>query len=540
MTPSRIQFVAGYVVVLAVLLVPLTMTRYLPLDDYHNHLARMHILAQAETDPKLNQFYEVDWQVLPNLAMDAIVPVLATIMSVEDATRIFVAVAVALMTSGTVALHRVLTGRLHWWPLVAALFVYNRVFLFGFVNYMAAVGLFLWALAAWIHWRERSPAFRVAVFSTAAAVLFFSHLYALGLYAICVGGYELTRWREWLRDRRSFVTQGLVLALPFALPAYLLLLHSPTSENVLAFRYDDPMAFLRDKIRAVYQLTTNYYVTFDRLTFVALALAALAGVALGWLRLDRRMIWSIGLLLAVFLLMPRQLLGSNLADFRLPVALVLLLVASLHPTERPAMRVVLAALAALFLVRMGLLTERWHTFDEVYQHYLEAIAPIPEGSRVVAAVAQRPDPFLAFAPTLMYVNTLAVIEKSAFEPTLFAEAGKQPVAITPEWRELAEAYPWSWPAAPLDALAPGLVDGGPVGGAPGMLFEYDYLLLLYPKGDANPAPEALHQLYTAPLFHFYEIRRDGGLPGAGAGTASPEGGADVAKRTEGLGTEPGR
>jgi hypothetical protein len=533
--PTRVQLAIAYLVVSIVLLAPLLVIRYLPLHDYHNHLARMHILAAGQNNPILNQYYMVEWQILPNLAMDAVVPLLARVLSVEDATRVFVALALLLMTSGTIALHRVLTGQWHWWPLVAALFVYNRVFLFGFVNYLAAVGLFLWALAAWIHWRERRAGFRIAVFSLASALLFFCHLYALGLYGICILGFELTQWRRWLRDGRSFVRESLPFGLQFVFPLYLLLFHSPTGEAAGVFEYDQILPFLRDKLRAVYQLTTNYHVTFDRLTFVVLLLGFLAGLAAGWLRVDRRMLWPIGLLVAVFLLMPHQLFGSNLADFRLPVALALVVVASLRPIQAPAMRFVLAALAGLFLVRMGLVIERWHAFDGVYEQYLEAIAPIPEGSRLVAAVAQRPEPFLSFAPTLMYVNTLAVIHKSAFEPTLFAEPGKQPVTIVPEWRPLAEAYPWDWPAAHLDALAPGLVDGRDGEAPRGMLFEYQYLLLLYPESAANPAPQALQQLYTAPLFHFYEILAGVEAPTAAARRPRAAGSGDLALRPPGQG-----
>src|ERR1700712_3451044 len=53
-----------------------------PLSDYVNHLARMHIIAALQADPQASKFYEVNWQVIPNLTMDFIVPTLARVMNI--------------------------------------------------------------------------------------------------------------------------------------------------------------------------------------------------------------------------------------------------------------------------------------------------------------------------------------------------------------------------------------------------------------------------------------------------------------------------
>ena len=56
--------------------------RWPPLADYINHLARMHVIATIDADPDLARFYEIDWQVIPNLMMDLVVPVLERVMNV--------------------------------------------------------------------------------------------------------------------------------------------------------------------------------------------------------------------------------------------------------------------------------------------------------------------------------------------------------------------------------------------------------------------------------------------------------------------------
>ena len=54
--------------------IPILVYPWPPLSDYMNHLARMHVIAAINTDPDLSRFYEVHWQIIPNLMMDLVVP----------------------------------------------------------------------------------------------------------------------------------------------------------------------------------------------------------------------------------------------------------------------------------------------------------------------------------------------------------------------------------------------------------------------------------------------------------------------------------
>ena len=63
---------------LALLVVtPVFLVAVPPLADYVNHLARMRVISVQGIDPNLSAFYKIDWQLIPNLAMDLIVPVLS-------------------------------------------------------------------------------------------------------------------------------------------------------------------------------------------------------------------------------------------------------------------------------------------------------------------------------------------------------------------------------------------------------------------------------------------------------------------------------
>ena len=121
-----------------------------PLSDYVNHLARMHVIATLSKNPLLAQYYEINWQVIPNLTMDLFVPLLARIMNVYLAGQVFIVGMFALIISGVLALNRALIGRWSTFPLFAFPLLYNYVFLVGLMNYIFGIGVALWALAGWI------------------------------------------------------------------------------------------------------------------------------------------------------------------------------------------------------------------------------------------------------------------------------------------------------------------------------------------------------------------------------------------------------
>ena len=72
---------ALFVLLLAVTSIPVVLHPWPPMSDYINHLARMQVIATVNSDPDLARFYEIDWQLLPNLMMDLIVPSLLRVIA---------------------------------------------------------------------------------------------------------------------------------------------------------------------------------------------------------------------------------------------------------------------------------------------------------------------------------------------------------------------------------------------------------------------------------------------------------------------------
>ena len=115
---SRREILLLFIALAAIVGIPIFTHPLPPLSDYVNHLARMHVIEAIKRDPNLARYYEIDWQIIPNLMMDLVVPVLARFMNIYLAGEIFIFSMFMLIMSGTMALHRALFGRWSALPMV--------------------------------------------------------------------------------------------------------------------------------------------------------------------------------------------------------------------------------------------------------------------------------------------------------------------------------------------------------------------------------------------------------------------------------------
>jgi hypothetical protein len=414
---------------------PVSLIKILPLVDYPNHLARMYLLANLPSSPTLQAFYAIHWRPVPNLAMDAIVPTLSRVIPLEWAGKLFVLATFLLLAGGVAALHRVLFGRWTAWPFLAFLLLYNRVFLWGFLNYLFGIGLALCAFAAWIALRERNAAIRLVLGCVFCLATYFSHLMAYGVYGLLIVGYEVgLLWR-----RRATLAQCAaelaVAGLSFLPPLAILVFGSAGSVSG-AISFGSPWR----KLDMPFSVFDNYSRPFD----IACFAVAFGGFALacrrGWIRLEPRMALPLSLLGIAFLVLPNQLFTAFGADHRLPVALALVMVAAtswVGPAS--AERRFLAAAGLLFLLRLGVVAASWHASDEEYTDVLAAFDNIPSGSRI--AVAFPGAALHAGGTPMVHLPIWAVAQREAFVPTMAAFATQQPIDLQPPYKELAEALP---------------------------------------------------------------------------------------------------
>jgi len=489
----QVRVAAGFVVLLVLAVVPVFSTVLPPLVDYPNHLARMHLLAEGG-----NQYYAVHWAPLPNLAADVLIPLLARGMPLALAGKIFLVAVFALIAGGCVGLNRVVAGRWRLWPLLGFLFLYNRIFLWGFINDLFGLGVALCGIALWLGLERRATALRLIVSSLVALACFFSHIVAFGIYALAIAGVELVpAWRELRQDDwRSLAARIAVAAGQFVIPAAVFLLSwQPGAGGFVSYA-----GFLR-KFDLLFSVFDNYSRAFDVTCFVLMVLALVMLAATRRLGLAPRLAGAAALLLIAYLLMPSQLLSGTGADHRLPVALFLIVIAGSSPSLGRREAIVAGCAAALiFAVRMGVIESVWLRSDRAYTADLAVLDALPQRAKL--AVAFPAGEAHAGSIPVLHLPTLAAARREAFVPTVFTSPAQQPLVLTPPAEALAQiavAPAWWLAFVDHDPVARGLL--GPA------LAQYDYVVFLDRQPFDLPADPCLAPVAAQSNFRLAAIVR---------------------------------
>ena len=428
------QTLACFIALFALAVIPVVSVSVPPLFDYPNHIGRMAILAARGTDPVLSRFYAIRWGVLPNLGMDAVVPWLSGLMPLLEAGRVFLLATLFTLALGPVVLYRVWWGQWSAWPCIGFLFLYSRVFLWGFISYLAGVGLALLVLAVWVLLQDSSWHRRGAVGAIAVTIVFFCHLEAFGVLALMLLGTELPLFFAAFgrRDFSSFGQRlaGLMLALLPATLLFLLIWQPHAGAGLTLPRLDR-------KPDLLFSVFDNYSRPFDIGCFaVCLGGAIYMGVR-GYLRIAAPAIWPIILIGTLYLALPSMLFTGAGADHRLPLVLFLLFSGAVKPAGLSPRQVngLAAGLAVLFVTRMAVIEKVWLRSAPIYEQELALLDRLPRGARL--AVAAPASAIRVSATPEYHFPVLAVTLRQAFVPTLFAFPTQQPVRLMPGWGELA-------------------------------------------------------------------------------------------------------
>jgi hypothetical protein len=518
---AGVQIAALFVLFAAIVAIPVLLHPLPPISDYINHLSRMHVIASLGSDSDLTRFYQVNWQVIPNLMMDMILPVLVRFMNVYAAGQAYMITSFVLILSGTFALNRQLHGRWSVLPLVAFPLVYNYVFLVGTMNYVCGIGFSLWALVAWIALRERHMALRLTVSALFVLALFFCHLFVVGTYGLGLLAFELNRlWSKGPQESKSpqgnaglparplavrlldFVATGL----PF-LPVLPLMMMSPTWG--LRGNMSWELSGKGDGLVFVIDVYSNA---------VALLLAGTVALAAGYALYRRALRFHVfgAVLLAVgavvYLAMPRIIFDTYMADQRLPISLAFMLIASTQlDFDRlglPAVAARWGTVAALFLllaVRIAEVQTAWAALTPGLASFRESVEMIDRGSKVMVAYADPDGGDDVRDLGLVHAACLAVIERSALVTTVFTVVGKQVLHARADYRDRVDTQDGSPPT--VERLIR-VADHGDLHDDYWRRWttDYDYLYVLFTDARyKNPDPARLTPVFTGDKFTLYRI-----------------------------------
>jgi hypothetical protein len=489
------------VAVLLMLAVPFLVIEVPPVLDYPNHLARAFLLTLGQSDPVLSQMYAPNWSILPNLALDLVLPPLLYVLPIDVAGRLVLAGSLLVPLGGVALYSTCLFGRKSWWwPLCGAVVAFNAGFLLGFMNFLYGLGAAFAVAALWLKWRERRPAMAVLGAAAGGAVVFFCHIAALGLLWALIAGSEVDRLYPMLRrgdfSWRDLLRRGIAASAVF-IPAVLLYALSPTSDEVGAVVWPPNPAVTKPVF--LFAAVMNYNLPLDLASGLALVCLLWVGVRNGWLKLPLSTAVALALLTIAYLAMPFRIQGGAFFDFRFAVMIGYVLCAGLAETAAVPRRigiVVAAGLVALAVMRIGTLVVMWHGYDREVADMRAAVAPVPAGARVVVATVTGTDApeywrgaqpvrrIDALVATDSHLPALLLAQRGAFSPLIFADPGKQPIRVRAAFADLAPPRS-DWGLPSYRELRSGPLSAEEQGHFPYLrnwIDKFDYLLILDADG----------------------------------------------------------
>ncbi len=507
--------VLSHCAALLAVIAPLFVVDVPALVDYPNHLARMRVLAELGGSPELQEIYAVQWAVLPNLAMDLLVPPMGKLIGILTAGKVFIAMTLVVNVAGVVALSRVLHGRVGWSTLVVYLVLYNYVFAYGFLNYLFGVGLFLLLFAFWIASDGWPWPRRLGLAALGTVAIFVSHLGAFATYGLCVAGYELGRWlRSETRSPGELLRQVCLVVGQCLPPLVLMLTVVPSMPGTPDFYYD-----LSRKFKALVVPALFYEQALDFAFFAAFVLLLFFVVRGRGIRFAAVLLMPVAALGLAVLLVPTWTLGNFGNGFRLAVPLVLLLIAgSRISLDRPKALALATIGLLLFVTRMATITLHWIDYDRMYSEMRTAARSVEPGSRILPAVEDWSD-VDRVAPTpyhrvFYHAPALLLLERPVFLPSIFTAEGRQPLSVQPAYAR--QDVPHMTPL-PIDRLVLAvnaesrdeLLRTQPFHAFQDRFADwpasFDYVLMLDFGAPRNPLPHLLAPTHSGSYFTLYKV-----------------------------------
>jgi hypothetical protein len=443
---------AALVVLCTILLLPLTVVDVPPLLDYPNHLARAYVLAWGQQDPFLSRMYLPHWAIIPNLAIDIILPPMLRVLPVHVAGRIFLGITLLLPVIGAVLYSTAIFGRRSYWSIAVCLVACNGLFLLGFVNFQFGIGLALICAAAWVARREAHPASTAAIGAISAVVLFFCHLMGLLFFLILVGSFEIERTWVSYRQGEPLITtaarRAMLLLSVIAIPTALYMASAFADVGTGITWETDQEKLMRSAMPLL-----NYNLPLDAVSAGLLAAFLLACAALRLIRVPLGSAVALGVVGGIFGVAPLGFKGTGYIDARFAVMFGFLVFATIRPARLPSRAALMVATVVLLLfgIRTSQVATVWYAHNRDLAELRDVISVVQPGSRVLVATVDDNEAapakrgfmrrqFLSDGTRLDgHSAALLLIERDAFWTFLFANPDQQPIELRSPYREIAAA-----------------------------------------------------------------------------------------------------
>lgn len=489
---------------------PVILFAYPAAQDAPNHLARAFILLHPD-DPLLNRHFEIAWHAQPDLIWDGFAVLAGRLIDLIAALKIFMILGLLLPVFGIALINRQVAGKWTFMPLLGIPFLFHSGYAKGFLGFNVSIGLCLIAIAVWRTFGERVWLRRLVLAWFISTALFFAHLVAWGIYGITVLGLRLSELRsEWrahgpdalgpwtlrlLRDGTQALPPLAILALAgtlsghhYSLVGEIAEFHPPWRRIIEAWHLIDVGTYLPSLLVLALVAPLLFYLLFWRRA----------------LRFDLTFAVPIGLLVAVFFLVPNQIFATHYVVWRIALGATFLALASGIPTVSIAAPTARWALGVILVATLAL--SGWQAYSitnaSAERAEFEAlIARIPAGDTLFATHAGMESDELEFDRIGLYHFAAdAVRERKIMVQSLFANPAQQPI----RYRQLEFDNPRDNGRVFIGDLAENLADQGISLAAHIARFEWVVIHGPTPNSDAVEVPlEGFAPVGERGLFRLY-------------------------------------
>jgi len=410
--------------VTVILITPIWLTTFNPLVDYPGHLARAWAIYAYPHDVFLQTHFIRSLDPMPNLAIDVLVPLLLPFLAPLTAGKAFLSLIILLFIYGCHELAYYAHHRFTWTVPLAAFFVLNSPFLYGFVNSSFSLSLFLVTFALWLRFQTAWTPLRVLTLAALATITYLSHLSGFAFLALGIAGYISSR----VLLRRTLDSWALVGFLPLT-PAVVLQLYPWSNKVHLGASLGWSSLTKKAIILGSAFLSYRYWVSL--VVVAAWGVGALILLRYANFKLHPLLGWVGAAFLAAGIVCPSQLTagGGDGADARfIPPAMVFLLLAFIPGLSGKAGRLAFLLVLGAMLVRTADIASVWYDQSTRCSRMVSVLDHVNPRSRIYALFGFPTDYQDAkMARSNLYMSTYALIFRDSISSILYAVKGVQPL-----------------------------------------------------------------------------------------------------------------
>ena len=406
--------------------IPLLLPETPPLVDMPGHLGRFRVQLDLANSPELQRYFEFHWALIGNLGVDLLVMLLAPLTGLEPAVKLIVMTIPPITAAGIFWVSKEVHGRIPPTALFAIPFVYSFPFNFGFINFSLAVGLALLAFGYWLRLTRQSRfKLRFWIFIPIGCALWVVHAFGWGILGLLAFSTEAVRRHDLTKSWQKTLLGTSLQMTPLALPIVVMATVNNGMISGSTTQFFDTIA----KLYSVSAVLQDRWLIWDCVGVSVAFVLMVAALVEPAFCLSRKMAFSSGVLLIVFVIMPSHIFGLQYGDARLLPILIMTFISSIQISDEhseAARRIAILGLS-FFVLRIVGTTASFAIADNEARTWLSALDHVPEGAPVLSLVGVCNDQWNL--PRHSHLGGFVIARRNGFSNDQWQAAGAQLMRI---------------------------------------------------------------------------------------------------------------